>query len=70
MTDLVVAELKTLEKIVQSHIQSSKSMEGSLERLRNIEQLLERVAIASEASAKALNDMLTLYIQATQKTIT
>ena len=63
----VVGEIKTLQGIVQSLIQSNKNMENSLERLRSVEQLLERVAGSNEEMLRLMHETTATYNQAIKR---
>lgn len=63
----VVGEIKTLQAIVQTLIQSNKNMENSLERLRSIEQLLERVAGSNEEVLRLTQETTASYNQALKR---
>lgn len=57
-------EIKSLQNIVQGQAQSMKNMESSLERLRSVEQLLERVAGSNEEMLKHFQQMFQMYQEA------
>lgn len=54
MADLQVLEIKTLEGLVKTLIQTSKSIDGNTERLRSVENLLERVVASQERNEEMM----------------
>lgn len=62
MTDMV-AEMKTLQSVIQNQISCLKNMEQSMERLRSVEQLLERVASSTEEMVRHMQVVTQAYQQ-------
>lgn len=50
MSDILIREIKSFENLVQTLLQTVKSTNDHAERLRSVEQLLERVVAATEAT--------------------
>lgn len=60
----VAGEIKNLEGLTQTLIQTVKSVDQSLERLRSIEQLMERVAASNDEISRNMKQMTDMYNQA------
>lgn len=64
--DNLIAQMKNLESLLQSLLQSQKMTDGHLERLKSIEQLLERTAGAVEMLERSNQRLLEVMEKAWQ----
>lgn len=61
MSEQILREIKTFEQLTQTLQIHLNNIENGVERLRSIEQLLERVAESNENMLKLMSEMMTAY---------